>query len=305
MRFTNAGNPPPDHFLARLSELAFDSPIELVTDRARHVDIQFSSVQVGPWKRISSMVQNGVERRLRSRVNIRDAREEVQNPRPAGKASKHVWFTGENVRPPASEWDGYFSFDLDPMGGRNAYLPLWWHHVDLVPAARSPFTTANMSIENLMATRNLRMPSEFVCAFISNPHPQRLRAIQQLQKHGRVDVYGPWSGRRAPDKAALASRYKFVLAFENDLFPGYVTEKPIEAWASGSVPLWWGVDPAGYLNPAAMMNAADHYNLEAFASQVAHIARDGDAWSEMASRPILIRRPDLRPALTILRSGVT
>lgn len=304
IRFTDAGKPNADHFLVRLSELALESPIELVTDKVRQVDIQFSSVQIHPGKRISSMVRNGLERRLRSRVHIGDSRERVQNPRPQGKANMHVWFTGENVRPPACEWDGYFSFDLDPMGDRNVYLPLWWHEVGLVPAARSPFTTADMSVERLMASRDLDVPPEFVCAFISNPHPQRLRAIRQLQEYGRVDVYGPWSGRHAPDKAELASRYKFVLAFENDLYPGYVTEKPFEAWASGSVPLWWGMDPAGFLNPAAMINAADYMGVAAFASQVATVAQDRDAWLDIAVRPILLRRPDLGPALNLLRSGV-
>ena len=304
MRFANAGNPQRDHFLVRLSELALESPIELVSDRTRHVDIQFSSVQVPPLRRVTSMARNGLERRLRSRVRIQDSREEAHNPRPQGNASKHIWFTGENVRPPASDWDGYFSFDLDPMGGRNIYLPLWWHHVGLVPAAKSPFTTADTSIESLMSSRDLPEPPGFVCAFISNPHPQRLRAVQLLEGHGRVDVYGPWSGRRAPDKAAVASKYKFVLAFENDLYPGYVTEKPIEAWASGSVPLWWGMDPGGYLNPEAIINAADDEDLESFALRVATIAADRGAWAALAAEPLLLRRPDLEPAMAMLRSGV-
>ena len=42
---------------------------------------------------------------------------------------------------------------------------------------------------------------------------------------------------------AVARNYRYFLCFENDLYPGYVTEKPIEAWASGSVPLWRGIDP--------------------------------------------------------------
>lgn len=35
-------------------------------------------------------------------------------------------------------------------------------------------------------------------------------------------------------------RYKFTIAFENQSYPGYVTEKIADALMAGTVPIYWG-----------------------------------------------------------------
>ena len=92
-----------------------------------------------------------------------------------------------------------------------------------------------------------------------------------------------------------------MLCFENDVYPGYVTEKPFEAWATGAVPLWRGSDPAGYLNPSAILNEVDFPDLAAFAEDVSNVNADSAAWAAIASEPILTREPDLEPAKALIR----
>jgi hypothetical protein len=98
----------------------------------------------------------------------------------------------------------------------------------------------------------------------------------------------------------IAKDFRFVLCFENDLYPGYVTEKPFEAWATGAVPLWWGDDPAGYVNEEAVVNAARFNSLSDFAESVAEIDADHCLWEAKVSAPILLREPQVQPAIDLV-----
>ena len=129
----------------------------------------------------------------------------------------------------------------------------------------------------------------------------RLHAIQCLREIGPVDVFGSVVGRPVEDKAVVAGDYRFVLCFENDVYPGYVTEKPFEAWATGAVPLWRGSDAAGYLNRSALINASEFPDLQSFAEVVAAVDGDEQRWVAMAAEPILRRQPDLNAPLHLLR----
>ncbi len=294
-----------DSFLSLLVAESAGSPVEVVDDPKAHVDLQFTSVQVPLPRKLVAEGTRLATRTLSHRSPGRDSRWKRENPEPTGKAGAHIWFTGENVRPPAGPWDGYLTYDLDPLDGRNAYLPLWWHSVGLLGKARSIFTSAMPSWEKLLQPRDPggRRP-KFACAFINNPEPMRLHAIAELSDVGQVDVYGGSVGRPVPDKAAVARDYRFIVCFENDIYPGYVTEKPLEAWATGAVPLWRGADPAGYLNDAAMINSANFTSLRDFREEVAGVDTDPARWASTAAQQILVKEPDLGPAKRVIRTAL-
>lgn len=292
----------PDSFLSRLVSESIGLPVRIEADRRSEVDLQLTSVQI-PTLRKAAGDAGRVARRLARRVGFRrDARWRTANPEPTGPARKHVWFTGENVRPPAGPWDGYLSFDVDPLGGRNAYLPLWWYSSGVLGTAESIFTSSMPTWQQMLEVRDPGPARpKFACTFINNPEPMRLHAIRALGQVGQVDVFGSAVGRPVPDKAEVAKDYRFVLCFENDVYPGYVTEKPFEAWATGAIPLWRGLDPAGYVNEGAVINAVNFPDLAAFADAVSAVERDPHAWSHMASQPILAKDPDLEPARALIR----
>jgi len=127
-----------------------------------------------------------------------------------------------------------------------------------------------------------------------------MRAIEALSRIGAVDIFGPHSGRQLTSKTELEGKYKFIMAFENDLFPGYVTEKPIEAWAMGSVPLWYGLDAKKSLNPKALINAADYTTLSDFASAVLELEENPESWRQVYERPILNKAPNPDPLITAI-----
>jgi hypothetical protein len=226
-------------------------------------------------------------------------------------AKYSIFFTGENERPPYGDWDCYLTFDLNSYGGKNAYLPLWWiTSSDLIRPTVSPYLGRSITLEEMLTPResNYKNRKKFCVAFIGKAYPFRMQAIAALSAIGKVDVFGGIarnSGRKAAsEKYATSQQYKFVFAFENDLFPGYVTEKAPEAWATGAIPLYWGSDPLGYLNQNAMVNLANYQNLEKFTQRVGEISNDPQEWQNIANQPILKKRPNLDEVVSVIRNAL-
>ena len=238
-------------------------------------------------------------------------RKYAPNQQPTRKARFSIFFTGENERPPYGDWDCYLSFDLNSYGGRNAYLPLWWiTSSDLIRPTVSPYLGRSITLDEMLTLRepNFKKRNKFCVAFIGKAYPFRMQAIAALSAIGKVDVFGGIarnSGKKAAlEKFETSQKYKFVFAFENDLFPGYVTEKAPEAWATGAIPLYWGLDPSGYLNQDAMINLANFQNLEKFTNRVAEVSMNPQEWQNIAGQPILKKRPNLDEVVSVIRTAL-
>ena len=210
---------------------------------------------------------------------------------------RNIWYTGENIRPPVSEsFDAYISFDQDTYSGKNTYFPLFY--IDLLLETKESIQRRGVSLlnpERLITGREPDLQAKkFVCAFLSNPEPTRIRAIEELRKFGEVDVFGPYVGRPVKNKYELAKNYKFCLGFENDLFPGYLTEKLLDSYICGTVPLYWGdLGRESHINRSAYINAADFASLEEFSSYVGNL--NSSDYDQIFSEPLMKSLPSLRP----------
>lgn len=245
-------------------------------------------------------------RRLLGRANL----EASLIGRPSPWAERSIWYTGENVRPPHAPWHATWSFDADSMLSRNYTFPLWFllfpELVGLPSGTMSPENRSGLPLSLASATSSRSIDTgrrpKFACAFIGNPEPTRLWAISALRQIGEVDVFGPSVGKVVTRKWEVASEYRFMICFENSVTPGYVTEKVFDAWACATVPIWNGIDRDAYLNPSAMLNLADlGGSMDVLLDRVASIEADPTRVSQMASAPILTRRPTLERILSSLR----
>ncbi len=234
-------------------------------------------------------------------------------PAPPRDSRYRIWRTGENLRPPWQDYDLTLSFDLDDYGGRNLYLPLAVLALDWFPERRSaprPDQRKSGAVLTPDAAASPREPvapgrPRFACAFIANPEPRRLYAIEALSRYAPVDVFGPAVGRPLPSKAEVARDYRYVVCFENDLYPGYVTEKAVEAYATGAVPLWSGDDAAGLYCPEALVNEAAFGSIREWVDHVADLDRSPDALAAMASAPLFRSAPDHTAIVERLRADLT
>jgi hypothetical protein len=294
-------------FFKYLIEPILGKPLIHEQDSQKKVDIEISSVYGTAGK---SNISDKFIRRLNSKrpggVPFGSWAHSF-NLQPSRKATVNIFYTGENERPPLGDWDAYLSFDQYSFGGKNAYLPLWWITcTDIARSKPSPYLLRHLTIQSLLSKRDAiyEKRRKFCVAFIGKAYPFRMQSLNELSKIAKVEVFGSVARKSVTSKFKVAQNFRFVFCFENDLYPGYVTEKVIEAWATGAIPLYWGKDVFGYINPKAIINLADFDNFHDFVSYVEKVNKSKVLWQKIASEPILLRAPDLSQVNKVLSQAL-
>jgi hypothetical protein len=223
---------------------------------------------------------------------------------PLKNARKNVWYTGENERPPFGEWDAYFSFEIDSMRGKNIYWPQAWLATNLLfpNLTKTPWNSTIFRFDKAIRdTSQLSNKRKFACAFIGKIHPTRLHMLKLLSEMGKVDIFGEASRRKVESKIEIARSYKFLICPENDLYPGYVTEKPVEAYVSTCIPLYSGIDSFGILNSKALVNYANMHSQEEFFNSVRELHTNRDQYESVYSERLFKKRPRLENAVAKIK----
>ncbi len=85
-------------------------------------------------------------------------------------------------------------------------------------------------------------------------------------------------------KLDYLSDFRFTIAAENGSYPGYTTEKLVDAFLAGSVPIYWG-DPLVDcdFNPRAFLNYDDHGSVSRTVQAVLDLEDDSRAWRRVRS----------------------
>jgi len=118
------------------------------------------------------------------------------------------------------------------------------------------FKNFNNSLFTLIRQYVSRYPrTKFCAAVISNNHSFtrfRLNFIKQLNRYKRVDMGGKFHNNigKIKNKISFLKNYKFSIAMENSEGDGYISEKIIDSFLSGTIPIYYGdymIDE--YLNP--------------------------------------------------------
>lgn len=125
-------------------------------------------------------------------------------------------------------------------------------------------------------------------------HNHRLESIEYFASKGELDLYGAgweclgnlpasWETRlksivyeqylgRCKDKLQVISDYRFSICFENMAAPGYVTEKIVDCFVAGSIPLYLGAPDVEDLIPQQAFIDVRKYNsfedLNSFISSI-------------------------------------
>lgn len=276
---------------------------KVVTSEREKVDLEVGSVYPTKIDLARGMTASAFRRGLlRSPIDIRET---FSTPGKSETARVGIWYTAENRRPPSDGWDLTLSYEAGDWPG-NAYLPFWQIYSDLFGGDDAGLLGEPLRTEELHRFRSSSTSQRpgFCCAILRNPDPVRLRVVKELSRLGSVDIYGPLARRPVPAKATVLRRYRFALVFENDLYPGYVTEKPFDAWQCQAVPIYWGLDSAGNLNPDALLNMAGMSGPLELVEQVAYMDKNRELIDAMVAQPILTSLPDPDAVLRLVRSLV-
>jgi hypothetical protein len=140
-----------------------------------------------------------------------------------------------------------------------------------------------------------------VATFIGKSYPMRLHAIEILSQLNKVDVFGDSVRNKVNVPADIAKNYRYILCFENDIYPGYVTEKPFEAYLAGTIPLYYGLDVAGFINPKAVINLLDFDGFESWINYIKEIENSTIKYKKVYEQPLLLKRPELSSIINLIR----
>lgn len=209
----------------------------------------------------------------------------------------------ENIRPPVQD-DLLISLSYDQLefNNTNIYFPTWYMLAGLIKPSVFKGDGVEIDSKSLLKPRildDLTNKKLFACAIIGNPHPIRLKAIQSLRKIGKVDVFGRITGTLVSNKFEVARNYRYTVCFENDLYPGYVTEKLLQAYATGTIPIYWGdLGNDIHINRDCFVNLKDFKSIDDFINYIAAI--DENKYRQMYEQPFLKSIPDISGITNLL-----
>jgi alpha(1,3/1,4) fucosyltransferase len=194
-------------------------------------------------------------------------------------ARVRIYFTGENTRPNFRQCD--YAFTFDHIARTQHYrLPLY-----ALYGEPSLLVKRDVDAERVLASKTA------FCNFVySNPRCKlRINFFEKLSKYKRVDSGGQLLnniGSPIANKLEFLKRYKFTIAFENDSYPGYTTEKIWEPMQAQSIPIYWG-NPLIQLdfNPRSFVNYFDYGDLDELVDRVIEIDRDDDLYCQYLRQP--------------------
>lgn len=95
-----------------------------------------------------------------------------------------------------------------------------------------------------------KVPDKFCCFIVSNPNCSvRNNMFNYLNRYKKVDSVGTYANNTgyliknsywSDDFRNFISNYKFIICFENNNINTYSTEKIINPYIAGSIPIYWG-----------------------------------------------------------------
>jgi hypothetical protein len=173
--------------------------------------------------------------------------------------------------PPRPDADANLSFDYSPKHN-NMRLPLWllYGYKDIVykPSDRDKF-----------------------CAFVySNNVGFRNNLCKAIGTYRPVEGGGGCLntvGEKVTDKLAFQTQYKFAIACENSIREGYITEKILEAYKAGCIPIYYGSPTiATDFNPATFIHVRDFTTTQQLIDHIRNVDTNEELYNKYFEQPI-------------------
>lgn len=193
-----------------------------------------------------------------------------------------IFYTGENVVPNFNYCDYAFGFHHLTFEDRYMRLPLWCTYKKEIKDVQNRKTLSRAKALN----------RKFCARVVSNKKISdgfREVFFEKLSEYKAVDSGGRYKnnvGGPVRNKQAFLKNYKFSLAFENTSARGYCTEKLLQAFAAGTIPVYYGDETAVLdFNAKAFINLHDFETMEQAIAYIQKIDQDDEAYLKMLNEP--------------------
>ncbi len=197
-------------------------------------------------------------------------------------------------------FDYYFTHG--PTTDRNFCITssIFHYHLPRLAAPRPPADT-----ERLLAAKtnfacflysNDSVEAEFDGVHLRNDFFRRLSRVRPVTSGGEVmnNIGGPVP---RSETGAFLAKHKFTIGFENSRTEGYITEKLVQAFLHGAVPIYCGPPDVGrYFNEQAFVLYTGK-NFDEVLERLHGLDRNLDEYAQMLAAPKLTTplHPDYRP----------
>lgn len=212
-----------------------------------------------------------------------------------------IFYTAEAVAPDFTLFDYFIGFDELKFDDRYVRVPNY---------------VMNLKYQddiNLLMRRHKDRHHDrekFCCWVCSNGSGDETRDVifDKLSNYKKVDSGGRYRNNvgcdgGVCDKRAFQENYKFSLAVENTSYRGYTTEKLVEAFAAGGIPIYWGdPDVTKEFNPKAFVNLMDYSSIDEGIEVVKKIDQDDELYNEMVSQRALINQNSMEKSIDELEA---
>jgi alpha(1,3/1,4) fucosyltransferase len=207
-----------------------------------------------------------------------------------------VFYTGENRRP--YDYNADFAMTFDHFDTANHLrVPLWM--LNIFDLKRKLGVDTDQIFSNRVGV-TAPFKRDF-CGYVqSNPTGVvRNRLFKMIDGQvDRINSAGPHfnsTGYIIPrgddgvkQKMDFLGKHKFTLAMENSQWPGYVTEKILEAWLAGTIPIYWGSQTASLdFNPKAFISWHDFKSDERLLQRVKDANINSELYNSYFDQPLL------------------
>jgi hypothetical protein len=291
-----------EKFFSPLISAVYEDSVQIVKDPEIKVDLEIFSV----FPKKPTIAYRGLRKYgLVKEPILNPFKSQVQ-----ANAHRRIWFTGENAKPPIPDgFDAYLSYESNEYHPKNIYLPLWVLNLNWFGhTGVHGFTSSNPTQEALLTPRSpeqLRLDKRTgCCAFIGVMETTRRNALFEISQIMDTEVYGASVGKRVKDKIEVANNYRFILAFENSISQGYVTEKLLEAHLTNAFPLYWGPRKIDYFNSERYINFSNFNGFSDFLDEIRRLDQNPEELIHKLSQPVLSEKFDFDSVIHKLRESL-
>lgn len=195
-----------------------------------------------------------------------------------------IFWTGENIQPDFNVCDYAIGFSHMQYEDRYCRIPLYYFYTQDYQRAVK---------KHLLTSEEISVKKRF-CNFVysnGNADSEREHFFDLLSQYKKVDSGGKFrnnmDGKLVEDKYEFQKQYKFSIAFENSSTSGYTTEKILQAFAAGTIPIYWGNPKiAEDFNAKAFINCHDYGSYDEIINKIKEIDLNDNLYKQYILEPI-------------------
>lgn len=199
-----------------------------------------------------------------------------------------IFFTGENIAPNFQLCDYAIGFERLFFGDRYYRFPFYF--------GMSEYAADLQRAENKHLNPVDWKTKTGFCSFVysnADTDSMRKQLFEKLSSYKPVAsagrLYNTMGGYRTDNKLEFDARHKFSIACENSSHLGYATEKIMQAFAAGTIPVYYGDPSIGEeYNTRAFVNCHEYASVDEVLERIIQIDENAYIYEKMIREPAFI-----------------